>query len=220
MIIDLHIHEKRNSVDSVLSLEDAVWQARKMGLDGICITDHDNNDIRDFAKEYSKKVDFPIFVGAEILTKEGDFVVFGLNEIPKELITAQELLCQVEAAGGVAIAAHPYRNAFRSLGNHNYTLEGFWAVEAFNGRTQIEKNEQAWSLAGEINMPMVGASDAHQLKDLGKMATCFLSVIRSEEDLIAAIKARKVYPVVWTEEGYLPATNLFIEKELVTSNNL
>ena len=64
MIIDLHVHEKRNSDDSVLSLEDAVIQARKLGLDGICIMDHDNNHIWNFAKEYSKKVDFPIFVGA------------------------------------------------------------------------------------------------------------------------------------------------------------
>ncbi len=202
MIIDLHVHEKRHSDDSILSLEEAVWQARKLGLDGICITDHDNNDIKTFAKAYSREVDFPIFVGAEILTTEGDFLVFGLDEIPNETLSPQALLTLVAEAGGVAIAAHPYRNTFRSLGDRNHTLEGFWAVEAFNGTTAPAKNEQASAMAHQINMPMVGASDAHQLKDLGKMATRFLLEVHSEEDLIKAIKARQVYPVQWTPKGY------------------
>ena len=220
MIIDLHVHEKRHSSDSILSLEDAVWQARKLGLDGICITDHDNNAIWDFAKEYSKEVDFPIFVGAEIFTTEGDFVVFGLDKIPNKTLSAQELLHVVEEAGGVAIAAHPYRNTFRSLGDWSYTLEGFWAVEAFNGTTQIEKNEQALNMAREINMPMIGASDAHQIKDLGRMATRFHFEVHSEKDLIKAIKTGQVYPVEWTPEGYHPISRVHVNEEFVTANNL
>ena len=204
MIIDLHVHEKRNSDDSILSLEDAVIQARKLGLDGICITDHDNNRIRDFAKEYSKKVDFPIFVGAEIYTEEGDFVVFGLKEIPEETLTAQDLLHLVEEEGGVAIAAHPYRNTFRSLGDWSYSLEGFWAVEAFNGTTHREKNRQAGHMAQIIEMPMVGASDAHRIEHLGRCATFFTTPVTSEEDLIRAIKNRQVYPVEYTDKGYQP----------------
>ncbi|NBG87791.1 PHP-associated domain-containing protein [Isachenkonia alkalipeptolytica] len=220
MIIDLHVHEKRHSGDSVLSLEDAVWQARKLGLDGICITDHDNNNIKDFAKKYSEKVDFPIFVGAEIFTAEGDFVVFGLDDIPEETLSAQKLLNLVEEADGVAIAAHPYRNNFRSLRDHSYDLEGFWAVEAFNGTTEPKKNEQALFMAGDINMPIIGASDAHQIKDLGKMATCFTSSIHCEKDLIEAIKSRQVYPVQWTAKGYQPVTTVKVPQRAVSANNL
>lgn len=220
MIIDLHVHEKRHSSDSNLSLEDAVWQARKLGLDGICITDHDNNNIKDFAKEYSAKVDYPIFIGAEIYTAEGDFVVFGLDDIPNETLSAQKLLAMVEQVGGIAIAAHPYRNTFRSLGDHNYDLKGFWAVEAFNGTTDPTKNEQALWMASDIDMPMVGASDAHQIKDLGKMATCFTSEIRSEKDLIEAIKSRQVYPVQWTTKGYQPVTTVKLSQTKVNADNL
>jgi len=220
MIIDLHVHEKRHSNDSILSLEDAVWQARKLGLDGICITDHDNDDIREFAKDYSEEVQFPIFVGAEILTTEGDFVVFGLNKIPKEILSAQELLSMVEEDGGVAIAAHPYRNTFRSIGDWNYTLDGFWAVEAFNGTTDTKKNEQAVFMARDINMPMVGASDAHKIGDLGKMATRFFVEIHSEKDLIKAIKSRQVSPVQWTKEGYKQLTKTHVKEDLMVANNL
>ena len=42
MLMDLHMHEKRNSADSFISLEEIVFRAREMGLDGICITDHDS----------------------------------------------------------------------------------------------------------------------------------------------------------------------------------
>lgn len=220
MIIDLHVHEKRHSQDSILSLEDAVVQAKKLGLDGICITDHDNNDIYDFAKEYMKKVDFPIFVGAEIFTKEGDFVVFGLDRVPSQTLSAQALLDLVEDAGGVAIAAHPYRNTFRSLGDHNYQLEGYWAVEAFNGTTPKEKNEQAFFMAADIHRPTVGASDAHQLKDLGKMATFFPGKIETEKDLIRALKSKKMTAVQWTPEGYIPAVQLSLTKESIATQNL
>ena len=36
------MHEKSYSLDSHLSLEEMVAQARKLGLDGLCITDHDS----------------------------------------------------------------------------------------------------------------------------------------------------------------------------------
>ena len=220
MIIDLHVHEKRHSDDSVLSLEDAVSQARRIGLDGICITDHDNNDIYDFAKDYMKKVGFPIFVGAEILTTEGDFVVFGLDRIPRETLPPQQLLDLVKKAGGVAIAAHPYRNTFRSLGDRNYELEGFWAVEAFNGTTDPKKNARAYFMASDIDRPMVGASDAHQIKDLGKMATRFPSKITTEKELIQAIMARQTLPVQWTPSGYRQAAKLSLTTEMASAQNL
>lgn len=58
MIIDMHMHEMRYSGDSFLRLENMVEIAKRRGLDGICITDHDSMGLKEFAAEYSEKQDF------------------------------------------------------------------------------------------------------------------------------------------------------------------
>ena len=80
MFIDLHMHEMRNSGDSFLPLEEIVEIAKKKGLDAICITDHDSMDIRDFAQEYSRKTGFPIFVGIEFYSLQGDIIAYGVRD--------------------------------------------------------------------------------------------------------------------------------------------
>ena len=45
--------------------------AKRRGLDGICITDHDSMGLKEFAAEYSEKTGFPIFVGIDLFL-QGD----------------------------------------------------------------------------------------------------------------------------------------------------
>ena len=84
MIIDMHMHEMRYSGDSFLRLENMVEIAKHRGLDGICITDHDSMGLKEFAAEYSEKTGFPIFVGIEFYSLQGDIVAFGIEDYPKE----------------------------------------------------------------------------------------------------------------------------------------
>ena len=42
MLIDMHLHECRNSPDSFINLELIVSVAKAKGLDAVCITDHDS----------------------------------------------------------------------------------------------------------------------------------------------------------------------------------
>ena len=92
MIIDMHMHEMRYSGDSFLRLENMVEIAKRRGLDGICITDHDSMGLKEFAAEYSEKTGFPIFVGIEFYSLQGDIVAFGIEDYPKERIPAQEFV--------------------------------------------------------------------------------------------------------------------------------
>ena len=108
MLIDMHMHEKTHSPDSHMSLTEIIAEARVKGLDAVCITDHDNQNIMEYAHRVSKEVDFPIFVGAEILTKQGDIVVFGLDNLPKEMVNAWELLEMVQKAGGIASVSYTH----------------------------------------------------------------------------------------------------------------
>jgi histidinol phosphatase-like PHP family hydrolase len=41
-LIDLHTHSLAGSSDSVIPPDDLVARARRVGLDGVCITEHGN----------------------------------------------------------------------------------------------------------------------------------------------------------------------------------
>ncbi|MEG0109144.1 MAG: PHP domain-containing protein, partial [Lachnospiraceae bacterium] len=107
MFIDLHMHEMTYSEDSFLKLEEIVIVAKARGLQGICITDHDSMGLKEYAKEYSKQVDFPIFVGIEYYSLQGDILAFGIDDFPKERLNAQEFITLVKEQGGVCFSAHP-----------------------------------------------------------------------------------------------------------------
>lgn len=204
MIIDTHIHESKYSLDSEISLEEIVNRAKKIGLDGVCITDHESSQIMDEAHAYSKSTGFLILVGAEILTYEGDILVFGLKHLPNKKMHAKDLLKIVSDNNGIAISAHPYRNNNRGMGDYirEAKMLGLSGVEAFNGSTEPYQNLLSYSLATELNLPCIGSSDAHVIENVGKYATVFPNGIRDEKDLIQAIKEGNVCPAMYDNGQY------------------
>ena len=203
MLIDIHMHESRYSFDSFVSLEEIVAKSKYIGLDGICITDHESNQIKVEAAELSDKEEFPIIVGAEVLTQEGDILVFGLDDLPKERVPAQNLIDLVNEAGGIAVAAHPFRNNGRGIGEGIRNLTGLAGIEVFNGSTKPENNFQAYSLALELEIPCLGGSDTHIIERVGKFVTSFPDWVRDAKDLIKAVKDGKVVPVSYNSKDSL-----------------
>lgn len=195
MIIDMHIHQKLNSSDSSLDLFEAVAVAKARGLDGICITDHDDLGLRPMADTISSETGFPIFVGVEIFTLDGDLLCFGIDEMPDERLSAQATIDFVNERGGVTIAAHPYRQNNRGLGDVIAEVRGLGAVEAFNGRTDTLSNLRARNLANGLNLPQIGGSDSHTDIEVGNFATRFTVPVQNEYDLIDAIRNGYVEPV-------------------------
>lgn len=203
MLIDTHIHEDRYSLDSFLPFEAAVQRAKEIGLDGICITDHESNELRNDIGDSAVIDGVLVIVGAEFLTHEGDILVFGLKDLPKEKISAEELLLKVREVGGVAIPAHPFRTNNRGLGNNmrklGHLLSG---IESFNGSTTHHHNLQSYALATELGIPSLGASDAHVVDRVGKYATKFYDSIRDHKDFIEAVKSKNFHPVQRLDKGY------------------
>ena len=197
MIIDTHIHENKYSSDSFIDLKKAIDMAKLIGLDGICITNHDNNDLRNDLGDSVKINGVLVIVGAEILTHQGDILVFGLKDIPKEKMHAEELLRLVKKHGGVAIAAHPFRNNNRGLEGHLHEVADILdGVESFNGSTYSYHNLYAYATATQLGLPSLGASDAHVMDRIGKYATKFYDTIRDSKDFVEAIKSRNFHPVM------------------------
>ncbi len=210
MIIDVHVHENKYSLDSTFNLQEAVASAKKIGLDALCITDHESNEIMEEAHEYSKKNNFLILVGAEILTYEGDLLVFGLNDIPKHKMHAGELMDIVLKKGGIAISAHPYRNNNRGMGDYirEAVKLGLSGVEAFNGSTEPHQNLYAYALATELGLPSFGASDAHLTSKIGKYATVIPNGVRDERDFIEVVKSKELHPAIY-RDGKFQKINIY-----------
>jgi len=197
MIFDLHIHQEANSNDSKLNIEEVIKDAKAVGLDGVCITDHDDLGLRPYAEELSRKYDLTIIVGVEIFTLDGDLLCYGIDEMPKERMSAKDTIDFVHKRGGICIAAHPYRHNNRGLKDLITTLN-LDAVEAFNGRTDAYSNQKALEFSLLQGLPVTGGSDAHSVGEIGNFATQFDQPIACEADFIAAVKSKHFRPISLT----------------------
>ncbi|MDU4890588.1 MAG: PHP domain-containing protein [Clostridium sp.] len=208
MIIDTHMHENKYSFDSLVSFDEIIEQAKKVGLDGICITNHDNADLIKETGSFFYKDGILVLVGAEVLTTEGDIVVFGVEDLPRETfepnkLTPEELLTIVNNHNGAAIAAHPYRTNNRGLGDNIKTVAHILdGVEAFNGSTPPHHNLMAYTTATECSLGIFGASDCHVKNKVGCYATEFNCEIKTMNDFIKAIKSKNYCPVILKDNGY------------------
>ena len=80
MLIDLHTHSYPHSDDSFMSVDELIEGSKSLGLDGICLTDHDNFWTAEEVRDLSNKHDFLVIPGSEINTEAGHVLVFGRNQ--------------------------------------------------------------------------------------------------------------------------------------------
>ncbi len=198
MFIDLHVHERAFSLDSKMSLAEIVEKARNMGMGAVCISDHDSLGIREEAARYSREVGFPIFVGVEVLTVQGDIVAYGIPyAFQPRTIDAQEFINYVHCNGGACFSAHPFRNNQRGLEEHLAVVQRLDGVEVLNGSTSLEANRTALEYSRKYGIQPLGASDAHDTQQLGKYVTYFPEEPRDLQDFIRILRSGKCRPAVW-----------------------
>lgn len=202
MFVDLHLHESTYSHDSKITLIEIVDDARAKGLDGVCITDHDSMGLKEYAHEYSIKTGFPIFVGVEYYSLDGDIVAFGIDSFPDCRVGAQEFIDYVSLNGGFCIACHPFRNNNRGLAEVLKEVRGLNGVEVLNGSTSMEANRKALSYCEELGLCPIGASDAHCLSQLGKYVTWLPEYVDNIKDFVSVLKSGKCKPAIREENGY------------------
>jgi predicted metal-dependent phosphoesterase TrpH len=199
MRIDLHMHTAPLSACSYIEPHELVQQARRLKLDGICLTEHqilwDPREIDELAREGGIK----IFRGNEYTTNQGDVLVFGFYEDIKELLLIQQLRDKVKEAGGFMIAAHPFRG-FKTfgIGQLQMTVEQACkrkvfeyvdAIEILNGKLSEEENDMARKVAEKLGLPGTAGSDAHRIDEIAIAITVFENDIRDEDELVAALHA-------------------------------
>jgi len=204
VLIDMHNHTNVSSPCSVLATAELIETARQAGLDAICVTDHLSIEGANVAQELGRKMNFPVFRGIEARTALGDMLVYGYYQDIPDGIALAELCRRVHIAGGVVFAAHPFHtqggaNLYASLQGQGLDLNEGWnkiavlqaldGVEVLNGQVAGATNAQAAVLSVRLGMPGIGGSDAHSTAMVGKAATRFECSIRTDEELVAALKS-------------------------------
>jgi len=199
MRIDLHIHTSPLSACSYIEPHELVQEARRLKLDGICLTEHqvvwDPVEVDKLAAEAGIK----IFRGNEFTTNQGDILVFGFYEDIKELMIIQELREKVQKAGGYMIAAHPFRG-FKTFGigqlqmtveqaGRRKVFEFVDAVEIGNGKLAEDENDMAAKVAEKRGLPGTGGSDAHRVDEIATWVTVFENDIENEIQLVQELHA-------------------------------
>jgi predicted metal-dependent phosphoesterase TrpH len=210
MVIDLHVHSFPASPCSSNPVERLIEEARAIGLDGICLTDH--NHLWDAAEVEALRQNhgFLILRGNEITTDQGDILVLGLEEDIQGVIKLEELREKVLKAGAFMIAAHPFRG-FLTFGigylgltpekaRERPIFQGVDAVEVLNSRVSEKENRFAAQVAEGLGLSLTGGSDAHKAGEVGRYATRFSDPIRNEGDLVEALKKGRFSPVVFREQ--------------------
>lgn len=202
MFIDLHIHEMNYSKDSFLKLDEIVEIAKRRGLDAVCVTDHDSMGLREYAKEFAERTGYPVFVGIEYYSLQGDILAFGIDDYPKERVDAQTFIDYVHEQGGVVISAHPFRHNRRGLEDNLATLRNVDAIEILNGSTLPDATMMAVKYAKEFGFAITGGSDCHYPDKVGVCATYFPNDIRTMEDLVSAIRNHECRPAFHQDFSY------------------
>jgi predicted metal-dependent phosphoesterase TrpH len=199
MKIDLHIHTSPLSACSYIDPQELIQEARRLQLDGICLTEHQVVWDPDEVAKLAAEAGISIFRGNEFTTNQGDILVFGFYEDIKELLIIQELREKVTAAAGYMIAAHPFRG-FKTFGIGQLqltveqackrkVLEFVDAVEVGNGKLSPEENDMARKVAEKLGLPGTGGSDAHRVDEIGTWVTVFEKEIQSEIELVQELHA-------------------------------
>jgi predicted metal-dependent phosphoesterase TrpH len=159
----------------MLSPEQIIETAKKKGLDGIAVTDHDTIKGGLEAYRVNRDKNFNVIIGSEINTECDDIIGLFLNQEIKSRSVA-EVIDEIHSQGGLAGLAHPYRK-FKTPES---IIERVDFVEGFNARSKKANNMKAYELSLKYNKPLTAGSDAHLGFEVGRGRTIFDSDLKGE----------------------------------------
>ncbi|MDP2951791.1 MAG: PHP domain-containing protein [Chloroflexota bacterium] len=211
MIIDLHVQTTKGPSDSSLTPQQLLMEAERVGLQGVCLTEHGGAWDRHEFERFAQSSPLALFRGMEINTDLGHLAVFGLDCYISGIHRARELRRAADSVGGFIIALHPFRRCFEGTSPrptlpeaaHLPIFELVDEIEVANGACDSHENFFALQVAKKLGMRGTGGSDAHSTHGLGCCTTVFTRPIRTQEELLQELRAKRFYPAHGLLDGGL-----------------
>jgi len=211
MILDLHAHSIKSDDGRAKVQNYCQWiKTRNIPIDGFVLTEHRQFDNESDYAELAEKHGITILKGAEVETEYGHVLVFGVTPALQQAFDFSNIhlpLAQVIEAcdthGAVAVPCHPGRKRV-GMAAHLEEFgvpEGVRIVEVYNGGSRGDEDAVAQSMAEQLNYKGIGGSDAHIVSHIGRCGTEFSGAIRSEGELVEALRGGEFKPLKIEQES-------------------
>ncbi|MGQ9619500.1 MAG: PHP domain-containing protein [Bacteroidales bacterium] len=165
MKIDFHVHTY-HSYDCLMKPEKILKTAKRKGLDGIVICDHNTIKGGLEVKGSNNDSNFTVIVGAEIKTDAGDITgIHLIREVESQNIS--DVIKEIREQRGKIILNHPFKD--HDLSRINFSEIDY--IEGYNSRLAEEDNRKAVELAIKYGLQIVAGSDAHFYGEIGNSFT-------------------------------------------------
>jgi predicted metal-dependent phosphoesterase TrpH len=204
--VDLHLHTAEDPADNIeYDARDLVDRAVAMGFDALAITLHDRQFADRRVLDYARERRITLLPGVERTIEGRHVLLINFSEGTERVRSFADLAALKSRSNGLVIAPHPFfpiGSSLRScLDSHS---ELFDAVEwSYFWSSAVNFNARAASWAAQHGKPLVGSSDLHDLRQLGRTYSLVFADC-SADAICQAI--RKGLVSVQTEP--IPATEL------------
>ncbi len=184
---DLHCHTSEGSADAPASLEDVIKMAKKRGLDGVAITNHNN------VYKGPLNIDgIDIIPGVEITTKEKEHILgFFIQKERGRRKTFKGTISDIHKEGGYAVWAHPIRKGEFFKNEKEKVLLFLDGVEAGNALESKEDISEVSDIAKKMKIPETAGSDVHVDGQVG-LAVLKVPERITKENFLSVIKKGEV----------------------------
>ncbi|HDI01694.1 MAG TPA: PHP domain-containing protein [Candidatus Bathyarchaeota archaeon] len=183
--LDLHVHTVY-SLDATIRPREAILWARRAGLDGLAITDHNTLAGARKAERLASRYGLLVLPGMEIETRGGHILVLCPTEPIRPSDSLGEVIDAAIDADAITVLAHPYS----LLAPRKWSpseLKRVDAIEVVNAKDLLFEFScrMARRLALSLRKPMTGGSDAHVPEAIGAAYT----LVEAESEINDAIRA-------------------------------
>ena len=221
-IVDMHVHTVRGAADSSLLPEQLVEEARRIGLTGVNISEHDRAweplQMEEFRKSHGHGPPSSSHGHGGRHGHAGHIIVVGLDRYVTGIRHAEELRRVLDEVGGFMAVAHPFRHFFdpvhfRRDGRPPFDMTPEEAaermpvfklvdeIEIANGGSTQQENQFALEVAQALGKRGTGGSDCHSTQGIGCFVTVFEEELRSQEQMLEQLQARRFYAAEGLNKG-------------------
>ena len=169
-------------------------------LSGLWLIGIGPGNLQQMTLEAKEIAPFPVIVGEEVTTADGELTGLFLKELVPKGLTAQETVKIIKSQDGLVSVPHPFDTFRRNVISQSALSEIIMDVdiiEGFNARNTLNSaNDKAKALALENGKPITSVTDSHTSYELGRCYT-ELSINLSEaitpRSLLESLGSARLY---------------------------
>ena len=188
MKLSFHIHTKY-SFDSLMDPKKVLKICKEIGVDTVCITDHNTILGSIKAKKFENEIGVSVISGEEVRTQYGEVIGIYINEGIKSK-DFDEVIDEIRSQGGLSVLSHPFRGHKKV----EYLASRVDVIEVWNGHSTPDENAKAFELALKLKKPAIVGSDAHFYSEIKNAITECKAILDQEKKFYTA------YPPPYVKE--------------------